>query len=624
MKTRKIICLLLALILIVSVLGGCSGAALATPVSNGEFIYTIVRSTDSGSVVQNAVKEIRSAIRSNLDCNVKVAKDSAVETSDDSYEILVGDTDRAATAVAKETLLNNRVNNSKDFIVKVIDKKIVIYASNEAMVEIASQWFIQTFCGSYEAFENLNSKYEFIYTHEGADGTNNINTVNNIDLGRFSVVLPRQTLYLVGRQLELYTDYMERFGYSINIGEERDTEQEYEILVGDIARTSSQSVKVEGNNFVIKVIGNKVVIKGGTDVATYRAAEEFYNIVKSSETSGTPISWSDGYTINGKYDASEKGTYTLNFDEEFDGAVVDVNKWGTYGSLDSVGSSSLGGSTYKVDLNGNCSSPDGRNRKLIYQSDGKMHIGTMLINDKDFASTDISTSSTMVYRYGYLEVAFKLADNPASSAIWANGSTFSGSDIIKRFGGIMNHSAMTEVDILENFGNTYNFHSNVHHWFNLYKADGISTSGNGHNSLDGDSRYNGKSLNNKKCEYDTVKNGDTLSDNFHIYSCYWDNTEITFAFDGKSYLTYDFAEQDMASVSCGMLYLILGCSMGSSSYGVTYNRNQHLPRYEAELDYVRIYQSDNYNCQMVYAWPQNQENGTLKYVYPEHDVNGKY
>jgi hypothetical protein len=520
--------------------------------------------------------------------------------------------------------MNNRVNNSKDFIVKVVGKKIVIYAINDQMVEIASQWFVNTFCGSVEDFKQLHGKYEFIYTADNDSKGNVVNKVNGADVGRFKIVLPSQISYLVGRQFDYYSEYMNELGYSIVIGEERDAEETYEILVGDTSRDASKSVKVEGDNWVIKVIGNKLVIKGGSLLATYRAAEEFYNLVKTTGESKTAFDWSDGYTLNGKYDALEEGTYTLNFEDEFDSSAINVNHWGSYRYVDkTIGDSCFGGKQYPVDWQGNCDIPEGRNQNLIYQADGKLHIGSMLATEKDFAYGDVSTVDTMIYRYGYIEFKAKLGKSPSYTGMWINGSTNNGSRQLNRWGGIMNHSAMTEIDVLENFSSEYEYHSNVHHWFNLFKGDGISTSGNGHNSLDGDSRYNGKSLNNKKLVFDHEKNGGTLADDFHIFSCYWDDTCIDFAFDGKRYLHYDFAEQEMPSASCGLLYVIMENGLGSATYGETYNRNKHDKRYEAQWDYVKIYQSNRDNCQMVYSGPAAQK-PTLKYVYPEHDVLSKY
>jgi len=88
-------------------------------------------------------------------------------------------------------------------------------------------------------------------------------------------------------------------------------------------------------------------------------------------------------------------------------------------------------------------------------------------------------------------------------------------------------------------------------------------------------------------------------------------------------LHYDLAEQEMPSTSCGLLYVIVSHGMGDAAYGKTYNRDKDEIRYEAQWDYVKIYQSDRVNSQMVWAGPADQK-ANLKYQYPEHDVLGKY
>lgn len=624
MNKIRLISLILAIAIVVSVLGGCTSSTLANPVENGEFKYTLVRSNDAGSTVQAAIRELRAAVKSNMDCEVTVIKDSVEEPSDSTYEIIIGESNRPESALAKEALINNRVNNADDFIVKVIGNKIVILALNDKMIDVATKWFVSTFCGSIDDFCQLTTDYEFIYAPESSLGSDKINRVNDVDIARYTVVLPKEISYMVGRQYNLYTEYMEQYGYSIKIGEERDIEETYEILVGDTSREASSTVNVEGDNWVIKVVGNKIVIKGGSVLATYRASEEFYNLNKAGLESGYPFVWSDGYVINGKYDANEENTYTLNFSDDFEGTAINMNLWGDYRYTNkTVGDSALGGKQYPTNIQGQCDIPEGRNQNLIYQADGTLHVGGMLVNDKDFVYGDVSSVDTMVYRYGYIEFRAKLAESPAYTGMWINGSTSTGTRHINRFGSIMNHSAMTEIDVLENFSDENSFQSNVHHWYNLYKSDGITTSGNGHNGLDADSRYTGKSTNNKKYNYDVVKNNATLADDFHLYSCYWDDESIEFAFDGKRFLNYEFNDQEMPSVSCGMLYVIFECGLGSASYGETYNRNKHEARYEAQWDFIKIYQSDRFNSQMVYAGPQ-AEKANLKYVYPENDVLGNY
>ncbi|MEE0945434.1 MAG: family 16 glycosylhydrolase [Acutalibacteraceae bacterium] len=627
MNIKRIITILLAVFMLLSVFSGCSTqtAKFIAPVDEeGSFRYIITRGENSNTVVQNGVRDLRAKVKRSFDCDVTVAKDSAFEDSDDFYEILIGETNRAASIEAKQTLLDNRVNSAKDFIIKVSGKKIVIFAFNDEMITAAVEWFMATFCENAEDWSQLYDSYQFIYAPQVKEMGDTVNKINDIDIGRYVIVLPRQVSYVVGRQAELYAEYMAKFGYSIKIAEERDLEEEYEIIVGDTERAASKDVTVEDDNYVIKVVGKKVVIKGGSTLATYRAILEFVNIVKEADKTKNYISFSDGYTINGRYDAKEENVYTLNFNEEFEASKINGKYWGSYRYTNkTTGASSLGGTTYYTDWRGRCDLESAVGNNLIYTADGAVHIGTMLANDVDFVAADMTTMYGMTYRYGYIEVRAKLAKSPACTGIWCNGITNTNSKAIRRWGSVVSHSAMTEMDILENFGNETTFASNVHHWYNLYKADGINSSGNGHNSLDGDSRYNGSSLNNKKYKFDTVKNGGTLADDFHIYTCYWDDTCMDFAIDGKRFLSYKYDENTMPSVNCGALFALIECGMGSPSYGVVYNKNTDEKRYEAVFDSVKIYQTDALNSQMFFGYEEDGT-GTIKAVYPENDIAGKY
>ena len=349
-------------------------------------------------------------------------------------------------------------------------------------------------------------------------------------------------------------------------------------------------------------------------------------VLKEVKNSKNGFTWSDGYTINGKYDATEEGAYTLNWNDEFEGNTIDRNKWGDYknNSSSTIAASSLGGNCYWTDLFGESPYNGGNLKNLIYQSDGKLVLGAQKVTDKDFVQSRISTYYTMSFRYGLMEICGKLAPDPAFSGYWLNGGAVNDAEYVKRFGKEQERSGMTEIDILENFSSSTSFSSNVHRWWDEYDVNGNKNATGGHTSLDGDSRYTGNSKNNKKFSYDISKHGDTLPDDFHIYSFYWDDNKMKFAFDGKTYFTYSFGENSSVSVHCLMNYLIMECGMGAATYGAAYKNDLHGNYYEHQIDYVRIYQHNAVNSQLITAWPEKQSNGTAKCYYSDNGVNGAY
>jgi len=623
MNSKKIIAIVLCIFTLVT-LTGCFGASLPASIDDeGKFVYAITRSGAEKSVeIDDAARVLRTAMKDGFDCKISMIKDTAYEDYDGNYEILIGDTNREASKTAKDRLLNNRPNNANDFIVAVIDEKICINSVQKSVIVHAVNWFAKNFCASVEDWAKLKKGYEFIYEHENVSGA--INTVADADLGTYTVVMPRVASYLVGFGAEEFEDYYTNFGYKINAVEDIDPEVEREILFGDTSRKESQSVKVEGDNYVIKVVGTKLVVKGGTDLATHKANEVLMAEIKKME-SGTGFNWSDGYTINGKYDPNEKGAYTLNWNDEFEGTEVDLNKWGDYRNKShEVGTSCLGGFYGNQDVFGDTAyKGPGTVRDLIYQADGKLHLGAQHVAEKDFVNGQVSTYYTMVYRYGFFEIRARHAETPANVGYWANGASSDSAEAVKRFGTVQQRPAMTEIDMLENFGSNTAFHSNVHRWWSSKNIEG-ATVGSDHNALDGSSKYSGNSLNNKKKVYDTERYGDDLSKDFHLYGCYWDDSCMKFYFDGKVYLDYQFDENQSVSVHCLMNYFNTESHIGSAAYGVTYDPDEHKDYYETEIDYIRIYQSDRFNSQMITAWPERQANGTSTIRYPDHDVARKY
>lgn len=624
---KRIITVILAIAMVAS-LAACAGKAVPASVDeDGRFVYSVIRSgAEQINVIEDAAKNLRAVMKENFECNVTISKDTSYEDFDGNYEILVGDTSREESATAKQILLDNRDNHASDFIVAVIDNKICITAANNEMVAVGVSWFIENFCDDLEAWSKLRTGYTFIYAPESATV---VNTVNGKNLGLFSVVLPRRTSLMVGMGADEYTDYYTKLGYSVSSYDDflASDEQEYEILFGDTTREASKSVSVEGDNYVIKVVGKKLVVKGGTHLSTWRAAQRLLEEIKKGEGQEQGFNWSDGHTINGKYDAGEKGTYTLNWYDEFEGSEIDFTKWGDYrnqAESDTVTDSSLGGKSYHTNVYNYCRYEGKDLKKLIYQADGCMVMGTQRVNEVDFVKSTISTYWTMTYKYGVMDIYGNLSEDPAHCSYWVNGAstTNPGTKFGDRFG-YQERACMTEVDILENFSKNNSYAANVHRWWGMVSADGAST-GSAHNSMDGNSLYSANSGNSKSFKYDSEKYGDNMTDDFHVYSYYWDEECMKFAIDGKVFCNYKYTENYSVSVHCLMNYFISSNGMGDPSYGATYDKDTAGDYYEHKIDYIRIYQTDAINSQLITAWPQKQEKGEAKIFYPNNSIGARY
>ena len=631
MKTnfKSIICILLAIVLIAS-LSGCAGKSLPVGTNDeGRFIYAVVRPGEVDDPnVNDCAKIVRAAIKDNFGVAIYYRKDIAEEDYDNNYEILVGETCREETAIAIKRLEENRDACFNDFIVKVIDDKICIYSKNVTVLNYACQWFADTFCKDIESWGKLKSNYEFIYEHQGENSIVS-NYVSNKDIGVYNFVLPRYASYLYGMVAEDFIKYHEDFGYSSKIFEDTiDKEVEYEILLGDCDREASKSVTAQGDNYIIKVIGTKIVIKGGNDLATREGALKLYEeVLKSSET-GQGFNWSDGHTINGKYVGDQADDYTLNWYDEFEANTINYDKWSDY--LDYANTtthdSQTGGTLYWYNCYGESMYKGPNLKNLMYQSDGKLHLATQNLDGKNFAGALISTSTTMIYRYGLIEIREKFAKEPAACSLWQNGANTS-SDLFKHWtiaGLNQDRSVMTEMDIFEDYGQLNYFTSTLHKWWSQVAADGTYV-GSAHSSISGIAKYN-QDGNNTKQVYNTYRYGDRLGDDYHTMSCYWDGTKIKFAIDGKSYLTVDYIDGKSASSYCLMDYLIMSCRMSQASYcSISYKNGEHDNYIEALVDYVRIYQREDQNSQMLTTTTEKKpDNRVITVQYPNNDLGNNY
>lgn len=615
MKIKNIICLIVCFCMILTVLCSCSGGQAASiPAHIGEdgrFIYSLIRGKDSSTTVEDGVKVIRSAIRENFDCKVSTLKDDVLEEVEGACEILIGDTNRAASAEAKKIVSEARSNNAFDFIVKVIDNQICIQAVNDDMIVVACEWFAQTFCKDLTAWSMLREEYEFLYQPETES---NECAVAGMDLGLFTVVKPAEMSYIIGMEVDKFIDGYKKAGLTLNYIEDIDPAEKYEILIGNTTREESKGVTVEGDNYVIKVVGTKLVVKGGNDLATYRAMK-YLNELVAKTANGEPINWTDGYVINGKYDEKEENTYTLNFFDDFNGSTLDLDVWGDYNyQAGRTAKSCLGGTNWYANVL-NKSTAYGKDLpyKSVYVADGNLVMSTYKLNEKDFVGTYASTFTSMMFKYGVWEVRGKQSLTPGCMSYWLNGA--GSQNYVYRDGGFV-RACMTEIDLIETMGSQTWFAANVHRWGN----DGV------HNSMDGVAKYK-VAGNNKSYNVDVEREGGDITENFHTYSMYWDDECMKFAFDGKVFVTYDYKQEESVSVHCLLNYINLHFRMGDATYGRTWKPEEHPDYVEAYIDNIKVYQTAELNSQMITG--PAEFSGKYKQVapvikYPDNPVTGEY
>ncbi len=436
---------------------------------------------------------------------------------------------------------------------------------------------------------------------ENADRNSEITTVKNHTFGgitwdNFTIVNPKIMPYIYGREIENLMQYADdTHNVEFVRVTEKAKETTYEIVIGDTTRDTSDLLEVtDEDQYVIAVRGTKLIIKGGSDLATMQGVKDFIDYLKMKDSLGCGADLEDGYTKYGSVSKTEDD-YKLTFNDDFNGTSLNANVWGAYASegINSPNSSPsrLGGIIsmrapfdpgYTTYVSGTT---------VEYPSfvrDGNAVVTTARISETDVTMSRMSTFWNMIYQYGIIEFRADVADTPVHTSLWMNGAQNGGKTFLQYFGR-EDRGCMTEYDLLENYGKVNNYDSAVHHWWG-----GTSSRDPAHVSLPDEPYGTGKKDQSYVPDEDEV----SIFDSYHIYTFLWENTGITFAFDGVKYYELHVRDTHFERVAN---YIIIGVGMANRDYGSPYDPEIHKDYYETLVDYVRIYQKESIGSRMVWA-----------------------
>lgn len=513
------------------------------------FAYTLIYAESCSNELSAEVKTFRSTAQKGLKADITAVYDTKAAETD--KEFIIGNTNRTLSVTLLNKLKANRKNCRDDFIVYAKDGKIAIVGGSDDATIKGCKWFAETFCKSARTWTYLRDGYEIIYA---PDYSVPQITISDASIYDFCIIIPKCAEYVYGRTVDdIVTNLRNNFHFEMQRDEERFLNADCEILVGNLDRTESKSVTPEENQYIIKVIGNKVVIKGYDSICLYYGVDAFNTLISLALKEGKDLNMPNGYELKKTVDFSNQSAYKLTFNDEFDGSTLN-SMWSGYDGGINGTVSVLGGSI--LDKDGS----------LCYLKDGVLHMPSGRSGERDFYESNITLKNSLWYKYGCLEVCGKLPINPAHAAIWINGKA--------------------EIDILEDFGAENSFRSNIHKWFVQNTWDGSRI--DAHTSLDGVSKYD-----NRKFGLDTDKYNGNLTDDFHVYSLDWTEDYFRFAVDGMTFFNYDYKEnEDEVDFFKQELYLILNTGLGSNSFGAKYVPEKHDGRtYDFQVDYVRLYQN---------------------------------
>lgn len=203
--------------------GGGGGGGTTTPASTttadpGEPMslssqYKLVTPTSSSrnEGIDTARNTIREAARSGLGLSFAPVID--VSSNPIDTEILLGDTNRAESAVAKAFLDTYETTGLLAFTVKVVNKKVVIYGTDHRAVALGGIWFANTYLIGNEVLTDKLSVVRFIT--EGEYLMNGTNAATH-DAASFGPVAHANSLYLNGIPLSGFSPNTKEYALTLN------------------------------------------------------------------------------------------------------------------------------------------------------------------------------------------------------------------------------------------------------------------------------------------------------------------------------------------------------------------------------------------------------------------------
>lgn len=577
MKNLKaIIVLLLCAVLVVGAVG-CTTTTTKVITdadivgSDGRFIYTVIYDDDASEDLEVETSNLTRQLRETFDIRVDRSNDEkAAEPETEAYEILVGNTNRKESKEALEYLNSTRLNATRDFLIKVMGEKIVIVANSDEVLMKAVRYFTTTYAVGYAEFTPLGEGYEYIHKEEYAvtDATLAGNSLNE-----YVVVTPSIQSLLWSEKVDKFiTNILDNAGISLKEIRHDVAATDKEILIGNTNRDTG--VSVSGDKWIIKVVGNKLVVKGGNDLALASALDALLDIEEKCIENKEPFALAKDFVLEGTTKTGDKA-YAYTWGDEFNGKSIDRRFWQDYDGNTRISTvSCMGGRAFRG---------DGRD---CYVQNGNLYVPSVRYNRVDFQHSQTSTNRTMEFRYGVVEMLVQFPEYPITTALWGG---YGGYEVVNGKKVPKTYTQRMELDIVENFGNPNQYAANVHNWYTSEDMAGNNIEG--HYSLDG-----GKYGTAKRYKYKGKDENDTLATGFHLYSLRWTPYEMVFAFDGEPYFVFDLTTYEKGADYTRMpQHLIFGSAYGSTGYGADVIEDDAPLISSIIMDYVRIYQTNEFD-----------------------------
>ncbi len=567
----KIIALLLASFMMLSAFASCKKEEVE-PVNYIDIsnYNMLIRPETTTADIVKAANSLKLAIASTCGINMQMKTDLlkfGETVPNDTYEILIGSTNRDASVNTLNELADFRPNNANDYKIAVVGNKIVISGPTDAATISAVDYFIDTVLPEL-AQNKTPDNYEYIYRQEYDMITLAGNPItdytlmmdeNPSDEVKESVdVLVETVTYLSGYILPITTD---------------------SAFSGKVIKLSTDGSNLD--EVRMSFDGDNLNITAGHFIPLRNAVIELASMFTNSRA------YESTFVLEKEYDTiplsvEKYPELKLVWYDEFE--YTDGQFWTDKWSAQSVPAT-------VESLNKDIIESE-EEKNMFVDEDGNFVL--RVLNDGTAAKPysvpkHLTTKDTMNWTYGYLEVRAKV---PTGSGFWPSLWTMQREDLR------IDEKWSAEIDIFESFAAKDKFVTNMHIWYN---------NGYLNSSLD--------KANNKDTSYSYKTS--TASEEWHVFGFYWDSEKMVFSIDGVDYCEVDLVKGLMKHVSgaeCPIgedgldvfrspMYLLIGnpiftpgCNfVGGGVPGEDYNpnmlinENSPMPA-DYVIDYVRLYQ----------------------------------
>lgn len=259
-------------------------AEIYTVASQGICDYAFIRADVFGSEALKKALDLRRSIEEKFGVTIKVESDwsrdnkenKTVESTPDVHEILLGNTNRAETrAIAEEYK-----DLGYGYVISAVNGKIVIWGTEDGALIAALNYFGDTFLGA----DTLELPEGFTYTWSLTGEGMPLSVIAN----EYTIICPQRAVKRIWNASDMLALRLSELSGTKPkvVADDKDTDKsDKEILVGSTDRAESAIDGIGYMDYVIRIKDDKIVLFGGSPLATQSAVEKFVSLIKDGTIS---------------------------------------------------------------------------------------------------------------------------------------------------------------------------------------------------------------------------------------------------------------------------------------------------------------------------------------------------